>query len=266
MADESLPRVARIAAGEFLMGADDGEPDERPIHRTYVDDFAIWVCPVTNADYAEFVRDTGHPSPAIRALPLIVSGALESDFRSTASGYFWNNGTPPQGREHHPVTLVGFDDAVAYCAWLGAKTSKPVRLPTEAEWERAARGGLESKRFPWGDALDAASAHFLADAAAKSDRGTAQVGSYPANAFDLHDMAGNVWEWVSDWYAPDYYARGQYINPLGPDTGVMRIVRGGAWVNADARYLRCAYRHKVPPDSYAYSIGFRIAYSLGNNG
>jgi formylglycine-generating enzyme len=262
MADESLPRVARIPAGEFLMGAGDGEPDEQPLHRTYIDDFAIGVCPVTNAEYAEFVRDTGHPSPAIRTLPLMVSGALESDFRSMAAGYFWNNGTPPEGREHHPVTLVGFDDAVAYCAWLAARVSKPVRLPTEAEWERAARGGLESRRFPWGDAFDARSAHFLPDATVKTDRGTAPVGSYPANGFELHDMAGNVWEWVSDWYAPDYYARAQYINPLGPDTGVMRIVRGGAWVNADARYLRCAYRHKVPPDSYAYSIGFRIAYSL----
>jgi formylglycine-generating enzyme required for sulfatase activity len=88
------------------------------------------------------------------------------------------------------------------------------------------------------------------------------VGSYPANAYALHDMAGNVWEWVSDWYAPNYYARAQYINPQGPEGGLMRIVRGGAWVNADARYLRCAYRHKVPPDTYAYSIGFRIAYSL----
>jgi formylglycine-generating enzyme required for sulfatase activity len=74
-------------------------------------------------------------------------------------------------------------------------------------------------------------------------------------------MSGNVWEWVSDWYAPNYYARAQYLNPLGPEAGLMRIVRGGAWVNSDERYLRCACRHEVPPDSYAYSIGFRIAYS-----
>ena len=262
MADESLLQVARIAAGEFVMGADDGEDDERPAHRIYVDDFAIGMYPVTNAEYAQFVRETGHPSPAIRALPLMVTGAHETDFRSLAAGYFWSNGTPPEGRERHPVTLVGFDDATSYCRWLASKTGKPVRLPTEAEWERAARGGLEGKRFPWGDTLDAGRAHFLPHADAKAERGTAPVGSYPPNALEMHDMAGNVWEWVSDWYSPNYYERTQYINPQGPDNGVMRIVRGGAWVNADGRYLRCAYRHKVPPDSYAYSIGFRIAYSL----
>jgi formylglycine-generating enzyme required for sulfatase activity len=259
---ESLLHVSRIGAGEFIMGADDGEDDERPPHRAYTDEFAIGVHPVTNAEYAQFVRDTGHPSPAVRTLPLMVSGTLEADFRALAAAYFWSNGTPPDGRELHPVTLVGFDDAAAYCAWLATKTGKPVRLPTEAEWERAARGGLDGKRFPWGDTLDASCAHYLPDVCAKAERGTAPVCSYPANGFHLHDMAGNVWEWVSDWYAPNYYERAQYVNPQGPETGLMRVVRGGAWVNADGEYLRCAYRHKVPPDSYAYSIGFRIAFSL----
>ena len=262
MADELLPQVARIAAGEFVMGAEDGEEDERPLHRAYVDDFAMGIYPITNAEYAQFVHEAGHPSPGIRALPMIASGALETDFRSLAAAYFWTNGTPPAGRERHPVTLVSFEDATAYCAWLAGKIELPVRLPTEAEWERAARGGIESKRYPWGDTLDAGRAHFLPHAGAKAQCGTAQVGSYPANAFDIYDMAGNVWEWVSDWYSPSYYERAQYINPLGPESGTMRIVRGGAWVNADGGYLRCAYRHKVPPDSYAYSIGFRIAYSL----
>ncbi len=262
MTDESLPKVARVAAGEFVMGADDGEDDERPPHRAYVDEFAIGIFPVTNAEYAQFVRETDHPAPTVRVLPLMVSGALESDFRSLAAADFWTDAAPPEGRGSHPVTLVGFEDAVAYCAWLANKIAKPVRLPTEAEWERAARGGLENKRFPWGDTLGAESAHFLPDATAKAEAGTAPVGSYPPNGFELHDMAGNVWEWVSDWYSPDYYARAQYTNPRGPESGLMRIVRGGAWMNADARYLRCAYRHKVPPDSYSYSIGFRIAYSL----
>jgi serine/threonine-protein kinase len=192
----------------------------------------------------------------------MVSGPLEADFRALAAAYFWNNGTPPAGREHHPVTLVRFEDANAYCSWLASKTGKFVRLPTEAEWERAARGNLDGKQYPWGDALDESRAHYLPDVSIKAKRGTAPVGSYPANAFNLYDMAGNVWEWVADWYAPDYYARAQYLNPEGPEGGLMRVVRGGAWVNADGRYLRCAYRHKVPPDSYAYSIGFRIACSL----
>ncbi len=253
--------VARIPAGEFLMGAEDGEDDERPAHRAYIDEFFIGTHPVTNAEYAAFIRETGHPSPNIRALPLMVSGPVEADFRALAAGHIWNNGTPPEGRNEHPVTLIGFEDAVAYCRWLSTKTNKPVRLPTEAEWEKAARGGLEAKKFPWGDTLDSSSAHYLPHTAVKAERSTAPVGTYPPNAFKLHDMAGNVWEWVSDWYAPNYYSRAQYLNPQGPDSGLMRLVRGGAWVNTDGRYLRCAYRHKVPPDSYAYSIGFRVAYS-----
>jgi len=261
MAEQSLLQVARIAAGDFMMGASDGEVDERPPHRAYVDEFCIGTHPVTNAEYAQFVHETGHPSPSIRALPMLVSRPLEVEFRTLAAPYLWNNGTPPEGHDNHPVTLVGFEDADAYCRWLAAKMSKPVRLPTEAEWERAARGGLEARQYPWGDELDLAFAHFLPRTCAKAERGTAPVASYPANGFQLHDMAGNVWEWVADWYAPNYYAHAQYLNPQGPAAGSMRIVRGGAWVNADGRYLRCAYRHKVPPDSYSYSIGFRVAYS-----
>jgi sulfatase modifying factor 1 len=262
MVDQSMLQVARIPAGEFAMGADDGEEDERPVHKAYLDEFCIGVYPVTNAEYAQFVRETGHPSPAIRALPLMVTGALEAEFRSLAAACFWNNSTPPEGRDRHPVTLIEFDDATAYCGWLASKTGKPVRLPTEAEWEKAARGGLDGKRYPWGDTLDPLYANFLPRAGLKVKRSTVEVGSYPPNGFQLFDMSGNVWEWVSDWYAPNYYPRAQYLNPVGPDSGSMRIVRGGAWVNAEDRYLRCAYRHKVPPDSYTYSIGFRVAYSL----
>jgi formylglycine-generating enzyme required for sulfatase activity len=262
MADEPLLRVARIAAGEFVMGDEDGEADERPAHRAYVDEFAIGVYPVTNAEYARFVAETGHRSPAIGTLPLMVSSALEAEFRALAARFLWANGSPPDGREHHPVTLVGFDDVIAYCRWLSTKTNTPVRLPTEAEWERAARGGVEGRPYPWGETVDGSHANFLKASTAKAEASTAAVGSYPPNAFELYDMAGNVWEWVSDWYSPTYYARAQYLNPQGPDHGTLRIVRGGAWVNADARYLRCAYRHKVPPDTYSYSIGFRVAYSL----
>jgi formylglycine-generating enzyme required for sulfatase activity len=260
MADDPLLRVSRIAAGEFVMGADDGEDDERPRHRAYIDEFAIGVCPVTNAEYAQFVRETHHPSPAIRTLPMMVSGQSEADFRALAAAYFWNNGTPPEGRERHPVTLVGFDDATAYCAWLASKAGKPVRLPTEAEWERAARGGLDGKRYPWGDALDPAPRIF----SRRRREGRARHGDRRQLSGQRVQPArhgGNVWEWVADWYSPNYYERAQYLNPQGPENGLMRVVRGGAWVNADGRYLRCAYRHKIPPDSYSYSIGFRIAFS-----
>ena len=261
MADELRPAVVRIAAGEFVMGAEDGDEDERPPHAAYLDEFCIGIHPVTNAEYARFVRDTSHPSPAIGEIPLIASGKLEGDFRTLAAAYCWNNGTFPAGRDLNPVTLVRYEDAAAYCEWLASQTSQPIRLPTEAEWERAARGGIDGQRFPWGDAMNPACAHVLPQAGAKAESGTAAVGSYPATGFQLLDMAGNVWEWVSDWYAPQYYSRAQLLNPRGPESGVMRIVRGGSWVNADEGYLRCAYRHKVPPDSYAYSIGFRVAYS-----
>jgi formylglycine-generating enzyme len=262
MADESMLQVARIPAGEFAMGADEGEEDERPAHKAYLDEFFIGAFPVTNTEYAQFLSDTGHPSPGIRALPLMVSGALEAEFRSLASRYLWTNGTPPEGREKHPVTLVSMEDTHAYCAWLTGKSGKSVRLPTEAEWEKAARGGLDGKKFPWGDTLEASCANFLLQPSEKAEGGTVQVGSYPPNGFQLFDMSGNVWEWVADWYVPHYYARAQYLNPQGPDSGLMRLVRGGAWVNSDSRYLRCSCRHKVPPDSYSYSIGFRIAYSV----
>ena len=260
MADDPLLRVARIPAGEFIMGADDGDDDERPAHRAYLDEFFIGVHPVTNDEYARFVRETGHPSPAVREAPLMVPRDGEQAFRELAASYAWRDGHPPGGRGGHPVTLVTIDDALSYCGWLAAGTGKPIRLPTEAEWERGSRGTVAHGRYPWGDELDPSCANFLADPAEKRQRGTVPVGSYPPNGFQLFDMAGNVWQWVSDWYAPDYYERSQYLNPQGPDYGTLRIIRGGAWVS-EGSYLRCAHRHKVPEDSYSYSIGFRIAYS-----
>jgi len=256
--DESMLQTSRIPAGEFIMGSDEGDDDERPLHKAYLDEFWIGTRPVTNAEYAHFVRETGHAPPRIAALPLMISTALEEEFRTLAGPYVW---PLPQGKEQHPVTLVGFDDALAYCAWLSSKTGRRIRLPSEAEWEKAARGGLQGKRYPWGDEFNSGAAHFLPHGAEKAGHGTAAVGNYPPNAFQLFDMAGNVWEWVSDWYVSNYYARAHYLNPQGPETGLMRLVRGGSWVNGDEHYLRCAYRHKVPPDTYGYSIGFRIAYS-----
>ena len=119
-------------------------------------------------------------------------------------------------RGDHPVTLVRYDDAAAYCRWLSARTGKPFRLPTEAEWEKAARGGTESKRYPWGDRLDKNMANFLIDPPPKATNGTTPCRSYPANGYGLFDMAGNVWEWVSDWYDARYYATGPARNPTGP--------------------------------------------------
>ena len=259
------PELALIPSGEFLMGSEDGEEDERPINRVHLDDFYLGVQPVTNAEYARFVRDSGHRAPAIYELPLVVkAGGTEREraFRQTGMPYVWDQAHPAE-RSDHPVTLVRYDDAVAYCAWLSATTGRAYRLPTEAEWEKAARGGTESKRYPWGDRLDRNMANFLADPAQRSAQGTSPCRTYPPNPLGLFDMAGNVWEWVADWYAPRYETSEATRNPTGPPAGHLRVLRGGSWLVADVRMLSCSHRHKVPADTYSYAIGFRVASSNG---
>src|ERR1051326_8832135 len=261
MPSEQAPELVLIPSGEFLMGSEDAEEDERPVHRVHVDDFFLAVQPVTNAEYARFVRETGHRSPAIYELPVVVkAGGVERErsFRHTGSPYVWEDGHPSMERADHPVTLVRYDDSAAYCAWLAGTTGKPYRLPTEAEWEKAARGGAESKRYPWGDRLDRNMANFLVDPALGATHGTTPCRSYPPNGYGLYDMAGNVWEWVSDWYDARYYGASSARNPTGPAGGHLRVLRGGSWLVADVRMLSCSHRHKVPPDTYSYAIGFRV--------
>jgi sulfatase modifying factor 1 len=254
----AAPNLARIQAGDFLMGAADAEADERPVHRVTLSEFFIDRFPVTNDEYARFVRATGYPAPSIRGLPLVASGGRDGLFKELAAPYVWRDGEPPPAHGNHPVVLVQYDDAMAYCAWLSDTIGRQVRLPTEAEWEKAARGGSEGHRYSWGNDMGPSRCNFLADPAVKHQRGTRPTGTYPPNAYGLYDVIGNVWEWVSDWYSAEYYGSGDVKDPRGPDTGDLRLVRGGSWVNDDVRMLRCAYRHKVPPDTYAYSIGFRI--------
>lgn len=261
MPDELLPRFTCVPAGEFVMGSDDGREDERPTRRIHLDTFHLSVHPVTNQQYAEFVRATGYPAPAVRDLPTLVTPAHELEFRKLAAPFVWRGGHVPHQRARHPVTLVGYRDAMAYCDWLAGRIGEHVRLPSEAEWERAARGGLERMQYPWGEEIDPGRANFLLDPSVKRYRGTRPVGSYVPNAFGLYDMAGNVWEWVADWYAATAYECGQIHNPRGPAEGRLRLVRGGSWVTSDVFQLRCAHRHPVPADTYTYSIGFRVAYS-----
>ena len=240
------------------MGAADAEDDERPVHRVHVSEFFIGRFPVTDDEYQKFVQATGYPPPVVRDLPLIALGEREASFRESAAPYVWEHERPPAGHGSHPVVLVRYDDALAYCDWLSQTIARVVRLPTEAEWEKAARAGADGLRYPWGNDIDASRGNFLADPPTRPQRGTRPTGTYAPNAFGLYDVCGNVWEWVSDWYGADYYGRGDNRDPGGPETGNMRLVRGGSWLNDDVTMLRCAYRHKVPPDTYAYSVGFRI--------
>jgi formylglycine-generating enzyme required for sulfatase activity len=233
------PNLARIPRGAIFIGArtDDGRSATQPI---FVEEFSIGRFPVTHEEYAAFVRATGYPAPSVRALPLVAANGRDAVFRDLARPYVWQNGEPPADLARHPVVLVRYEDCVEYCRWLSAELDRVVRLPAGQEWEKAARGGADRLRYPWGDTVDSTKANFLTGHLTKATSGTTPAGVYPPNAFGLYDMIGNVWEWTSE------------------REGGMRIVRGGSWVNSDVDMLRSDYRHKVPDDTYAYSIGFRI--------
>jgi len=160
------------------------------------------------------------------------------------------------------VTLVRWEDATAYCQWLSTVAGRSFRLPSEAEWEKACRGGRPGERYPWGERFDQSKVNFLEEPAQRGKNGTTPCRAYPPNGYGLFDIAGNVWEWVQDWYAADAYTPEVRSNPPGPEQGRLRIIRGGGWSSADVRMLRCSHRHKVPPDTYSYAIGFRVASSV----
>jgi iron(II)-dependent oxidoreductase len=220
---EDRAEMVLVPAGEFWMGSDE-YPDEKPRHRVYLDAYHIDKYEVTNALYKRFMDPTGRSAPAL-----------------------WTNSNfngPTQ-----PVVGVDWYDAEAYCRWAGK------RLPTEAEWEKAARG-TDGRKYPWGHDWDSSKAN---SREIKIDK-TVAVGSYPAGVspYGAHDMAGNVWEWVADWYDKDYYKRSPDRNPTGPSTGQYKVLRGGAWVNNPIN-LRTADRSSNTPDGRNNDVGFRCA-------
>jgi formylglycine-generating enzyme required for sulfatase activity len=212
-----------IPAGEFRMGAEDW-PDSRPIHDLRVDAFYLDVHEVTNAQYFAFCRATGRRLPEFWGMAGFRSGL---DFPD------------------HPVIGVSWYDARDYAVWAGR------RLPTEAEWEYAARGGLVGKPYPFGGELTAELARY-------SSAGPVAVGRFSANGYGLHDMAGNVWEWVADRYADDYYAASPMDNPPGPASGRLRVIRGGSW-HSGPGCQRVDYRNALPPNWVDIAVGFRCA-------
>ena len=214
--DFELGDMVRIPGGEFLMGQEDGRDEERPVHRVVVAPFRLCRFQVTNAQFAAFRRVAG-----------------------------------PGG---HPVTEVSWLDAMDYCAWLTARAGRPFRLPTEAEWEFAARGGLEQKLYPWGDEPVTHRDEY----GARWRLGPEAVGTSAPNGYGLYDMCENVHEWCADWYDPLYYRVSPVEDPRGPATGSRRASRGGAWRH-HIKIARCAARSSIPPEFRYADYGFRVA-------
>jgi sulfatase modifying factor 1 len=223
------PRLVRIPEGWFWMGSDTGQDNERPVHRVWVDEFRLASCAVTNADYDPFVRATGNPPAPFRENP---------DF----------------SHPEQPVVAVSWFEAVKYCEWLSLSTGVSYRLPTEVEWERAARGGVESRLYPWGDGAPQS----LPDYEKRWKKGPEPVAQSAPNAFGLYDICENVHEWCSDWYKAGYYAESPERNPTGPDHGDRRASRGGSWRH-HIKAARCAARSSIPPEFHYADYGFRVA-------
>ena len=226
------PTLVLIPGGWFMMGSESGQENERPVHRVWVDTFQLGACQVTNTEYAAFLEAAaGQPPP------------------------LWNDSN--FSHPEQPVVGVSWYEATRYCQWLREISGQPFRLPREAEWERAARGGAESKLFPWGDDPPES----LPDYARRWKTGPEPVGPSAPNAFGLQQICENVHEWCSDWYQPDYYAHSPSRNPLGPEQGERRASRGGSWRH-HIKVSRCAARSSIPPQFQYADYGFRVACDL----
>jgi sulfatase modifying factor 1 len=225
-----------IPEGEFLMGCETGAANERPAHSVWLDRFALGRSAVTNRLYRIFLQETGRQAPP-----------GFSDARSKPLDHWADE----------PVTSVSWFDAAAYCEWLRERAGKPYRLPTEAEWERAARGGLEEKLYTWGDEPPQSQPRY----AELWRAGPERCGGRPPNGFGLYDISENVHEWLADWYDADYYSVSPPRNPQGPPTGTRRVSRGGSRRH-QIKIARVAASSSLPP-GYQYSdYGFRCALSL----
>lgn len=220
------PDMVYIPEGTFCMGSDQGRTDETPVHEVWVDAFSIARYPVTRREYAVFLQMTGLAPPRFWSLP---------EFEQ-----------PDQ-----PVVGVSWPEATTYCAWLSEMTGHICRLPTEAEREKAARGGLEGAAYPWGNELPD-------DHGGGRDTPLAPVGSEGPNGYGLCDMSAGVHEWCADYYNPTYYAVSSSRNPKGSEYGARYVARGGAWRH-NIRFSRCAARSSLAPEKQFSDFGFRCA-------
>jgi len=223
------PQLVRIPEGWFEMGYLAGRDDEKPVHRVWVDAFDLATRQVTNADYSFFLNATGHPHPR-----------------------HWRD--PAFHDPQQPVVATSWFDATAYCDWLSRCIGGSYRLPTEAEWERAARGGLEGALYTWGDAAPESQPGY----ATRWKNGPERVAQVPPNAYGLFDIGDNVHEWCADWYDAAYYAQSPERNPQGPPSGSRRASRGGSWRH-HIKIARVAARSSIPPEFEYADYGFRVA-------
>lgn len=224
--DPSLLERVLVSAGEFLMGREGVRENEEPVHRVWVSDFEMAVTPVTNAHYRRFLLASGEEPPPF---------FFDPDFEAS----------------DQPVVGVNFYQALSYCVWLSEETGLSIRLPTEAEREKASRGGLEGAQFPWGDDPEAGGHAVLKGPLARPER----VRSTPPNGFGLFHMADTVHEWCLDAYVPDYYSVSPAIDPCASG-GEKRSARGGSWRHAVV-VTPCAARSCLPPSFHYADFGFR---------
>lgn len=272
-----------LPGGTFAMGDAFGEgyprDGETPVHEVQLDAFRIDATTVTNSMFAHFVGDTGYKTDAEQygssAVFHLLSTAGGSDILGAAAGApwwlnirgaSWANPTGPSSSwktvPDYPVVHISHHDALAYCRWAGR------RLPTEAEWEYAARGGLDGMRYPWGNDLTPNGEHRCniwqgtfptTNTRDDGHLGPAPVKTFPSNGYGLYEMAGNVWEWCADWFLPKYYRNSPVDNPQGPTIGGGRVMRGGSYLCHDSycnRY-RVAARTSNTPESSSGNCGFR---------
>ena len=283
---EHVQAMIRIAGGTYRMGnhvGDGYEADgETPVHPVQVNSFEMSPGTVTNALFGEFVAATRYRTEAERyGWSFVFGGFIPERFPPTRGvvdapwwrqvfGATWAHPEGPRSdiasRGNHPVTHVSWNDAQAFCQWSGT------RLPTEAEWEFAARGGSENSHFPWGAQLILDGRHRMnvwqgsfpdRNRAADGYEVTAPVDAYPPNGYGLFNMTGNVWEWCADWFGPDYYGKSPIENPVGPDVGEARVMRGGSYLchKSYCNRYRVDSRSSNTSDSSAGNIGFRVVRS-----
>lgn len=262
--DDGYGELVLVPSGVFRMGDNfgDGESRERPVHAVELDAYYIGKHEVTNGQWRKFRDDAGYDNPKFwpggRPVP-----KDQVPYWTQPNNH--GGGTP--GSDNYPVIGVNWDSAVAYCNWLSAKTGKTYRLPTEAEWEKAARG-TDQRRYPWGNSIDQSFANFVSTQSfdtvrpvgffdgSQREKLKTQASASPYGAFD---MAGNLMEWCQDWYSRDYYSVSPRKNPKGPAAGAYKVVRGGSFF-VDAFDLRSYARSAAWPSFQGHRmIGFRIA-------